>query len=157
MDIIIGISATIAILSVAVIFGTDVLAAVVLRSVYATVDDRTLVQAVGRGHHFGDRRLPVVGVLGVVFTVITAGLGFIGGVPVAGALASAALLLLVVWLVLFARIAKPINARLSAAALADEVPTDARRLQDRWESIITVRAVLQGVAVLLLCLALVLG
>jgi hypothetical protein len=148
-------TAIVAILGVAIIFGADVLAAVVLRPVYAGVDDRTLVQAVGRGHHFGDRRLPIAGILGVVFTVITALLALVTGRLVAGFLAAAAVLLLVGWLVLFTRIAKPINVRLSAAALADEVPADARALQNRWESIITLRSVIQGTAVLLLCLVLV--
>jgi hypothetical protein len=155
MDIVIPLTATLALLGVAVIFGADVVAAVVLRPVYAGVDDRTLVQAVGRGHHFGDRRLPVAGVLGVVSTAVAAGLALIARMPLTAAFAGGALLLLVVWLVLFARISKPINARLSAAALADEVPEDARALQDRWESIITVRAVIQGLAVVLLCLVLV--
>lgn len=154
MHTVIAITATIAIANVAIIFGTDVLAAVVLRPVYAGVDDRTLVQAVGRGHHVGDMRLPVVGVLGVVATAATAALGFVDGAPLIGALAAAALLALVIWLSLFGRVAKPINARLSAAALADEVPADARALQDRWESIIAARAILQGVAVVLLCSAL---
>lgn len=156
MDLIVSLTAIVAILSVAVIYGADVLAAVVLRPVYAAVDDRTLVQAVGRGHHVGDRRLPVVGVTGVVFTALTTGLAFIAMSPVAGALAGCALLLLLVWLGLFARVSKPINVRLSTAALADEVPSDARLLQDKWESIITVRAVIQGASVLLLCLTLVL-
>ena len=155
MDIVIPLTTTLALLGVAVIFGADVVAAVVLRPVYAGVDDRTLVQAVGRGHHFGDRRLPVAGILGVVSTAVTAGLALIARMPLTAALAGGALLLLVVWLVLFARISKPINARLSAAALADEVPEDARALQDRWESIITLRAVIQGLAVVLLCLVLV--
>ncbi len=151
MDVIIPITATIAILGIAVIFGADVVAAVVLRPVYAGVDARTLVQAVGRGHHFGDRRLPVAGILGVVFTAITAALAFIAGTPVPGILAGLALLLLVSWLVLFTWISKPINARLSAAAMADEALPEARELQDRWESIITPRAVIQGLAMLLLC------
>lgn len=155
MQLLISATAIVAILGVAVIFGADVLAAVVLRPVYAGVDDRTLVRAVGRGHHFGDRRLPVAGILGVVFTAITSLLAFIGGSSAVGMLAATALLLLVVWLALFTRVSKPINARLSAAALADEVPPDARALQDRWESIITLRAVIQGVAMLLLCLVLV--
>lgn len=155
MNLLISATAIVAILGVAIIFGADVLAAVVLRPVYAGVDDRTLVQAVGRGHHFGDRRLPIAGILGVVFTVITALLALVTGRLVAGFLAAAAVLLLVGWLVLFTRIAKPINVRLSAAALADEVPADARALQNRWESIITLRSVIQGTAVLLLCLVLV--
>ncbi len=151
MDVIVSITTTVAILGVAVIFGADVLAAVVLRPVYTGVDARTLVQAVGRGHHFGDRRLPIAGILGVVFTAATAIIAFIGRMPAPGFLAGAALLLLLTWLVLFTRISKPINARLSAAALAGEVPENARELQDRWESIITLRAVIQGVSVLLLC------
>lgn len=155
MHIIVPITTIVAILGVAVIFGADVLAAVVLRPVYAGVDDRTLVQAVGRGHHFGDRRLPIAGILGVVFTALTAVLAFAGQLWIAAGLACAALLLLALWLVLFTRISKPINARLSSAALADEVPVDARELQGRWESIITLRAVMQGAAVLLLCLVLV--
>lgn len=158
MDIIVTITAIttiIAILGVAVIFGADVLAAVVLRPVYAGVDDRTLVQAVGRGHHFGDRRLPIAGILGVVFSAVTAVLAFVGQLWISAILASASLLLLAIWLILFARISKPINARLSSAALADDVPADARELQDRWESIINLRAVIQGAAVLLLCLVLV--
>lgn len=151
MTFAIAISATLAIFGIAVIFGADVLAAVVLRPVYAGVDDRTLVQAVGRGHHFGDRRLPVAGVGGVVFTAMAAVLGFVGGKVVPGALAAGALALLLAWLVLFARISKPINRELSAAALADQVPADARTLQQRWESIINLRAVIQGLALLLLC------
>lgn len=146
-----AITATVALLGIAVIFGADVVAAVVLRPTYASVDDRTLVQAAGRGHHFGDKRLPVAGILGVICTALTAALAFIAGVPLAATLAALALLLLVIWLILFARVAKPINARLTAAALADDVPEDARALQDRWESIITIRAVIQGGAVALLC------
>ncbi|GAA2442792.1 DUF1772 domain-containing protein [Agromyces soli] len=156
MTIAIAITATVALLGIAVIFGADVVAAVVLRPTYAGVDDRTLVQAVGRGHHFGDRRLPVAGILGVVCTALTAALAFVAGLVLPGALASAALLLLLVWLLLFARISKPINARLAAAALADEVPADARALQQRWESIIDLRAVIQGAAVVLLALVLLL-
>ncbi|MBN9142114.1 MAG: DUF1772 domain-containing protein [Micrococcales bacterium] len=154
MDTLISLTAILAILGTAVIYGADVLAAVVLRPVYAGVDDRTLVQAVGRGHHFGDRRLPIAGILGVIFTALTALLGVLAGMPLAGAAASGALLLLLGWLVLFARIAQPINRRLSAAALADETPEDARALQSRWESIITLRACMQGAALLLLCVAL---
>lgn len=146
-----AITATLALLGIAVIFGADVVAAVVLRPTYAGVDDRTLVQAVGRGHYFGDKRLPIAGILGVVCTALTAALAFLTGHIFPGVLAATALLLLLTWLMMFARISKPINARLSAAALADEVPADARALQDRWESIINIRAIIQGIAVVLLC------
>ncbi len=157
MDIVIGAAATIAILCVAVIFGTDVLAAVVLKPVYADVDDRTMVQAVGRGHYYGDKRLPIVGILSVVLTVVTALLAYVWGTILGGVLATLALVMLLVWLLLFGRISAPINKKLTAAAFADEVPTDARALQTRWESIIPLRATLQGLAIVLLCAAIILG
>ncbi|MGO4680414.1 DUF1772 domain-containing protein [Microbacterium sp. 2MCAF23] len=144
-----------AITTIAVIFGTDVLAAVVLRPVYAEVDETTLVQVVGRGHYYGDRRLPGVGIAGVVLTVATAALSAFWGSLAAAALATVALVALLLWLVLFGTIAKPINTTLTAAALGGTVPTDVRALQDRWESIIPLRATLQGLALVLLCVALV--
>lgn len=157
MDLFIALGATLAILCLAIIYGTDVVAAVVQRPVYAELDDRALVQVVGRGHYYGDRRLPIVGILGTVFAVATAGLALVWGGPLAGALATVALVLVLVWLTLFARISAPINKVLTAAAHADEVPADARTLQARWESIIVLRAVLLGVALLLLCATIALG
>lgn len=157
MDLIIGTAATFAILALAVIFGTDVVSAVVFRPVYAEIDDRSLVQVTGRGHYYGDRRLPVVGILGTVLTAATVVLSLLWGTPVAAAAAALALLLLLVWLTLFARISAPINKKLTAAALADDVPSDARALQARWESIIPLRAVLLGLSILFLCATILLG
>ncbi|MCE4025521.1 DUF1772 domain-containing protein [Microbacterium sp. Au-Mic1] len=144
-----------AITAIAVIFGTDVVTAVVLRSVYAEVDERTLVQVVGRGHYYGDRRLPIVGIAGVVLTAATAALSAFWGSAIAAALAAAALAALLIWLILFGRISKPINTAFTAAALSGQVPREARSLQDRWESILPLRATLQGLALVLLCVALV--
>lgn len=45
--------------------------------------------------------------------------------------------------------------RLTAAATAGDVPTNARVLQGDWDRIITARAVLQGLAIVALCVALV--
>lgn len=157
MDLIIGTAATFAILALAVIFGTDVVSAVVFRPVYAEIDDRSLVQVTGRGHYYGDRRLPVVGILGTVLTAATVVLSLLWGTPVAAAAAALALLLLLVWLTLFARISAPINKKLTAAALADDVPSDARALHTRWESIIPLRAVLLGLSILFLCATILLG
>ncbi|WP_251441699.1 DUF1772 domain-containing protein [Microbacterium sp. USTB-Y] len=151
MSLIIGITAVLAVLGLAGIFGTDLSVAVVQRAVYAELDDRTLVRIIGRGHYYGDRRFPVIGIGGTVATAATALLAFLGGAPLAGPLAAAALILVIVWLLLFVRVAKPINARFTAAAAAGEVPEDARALQARWESIIPLRAGLLAVAIALLC------
>jgi len=157
MDLIIGATATFAILALAVIYGTDVVAAVVQRPVYAEIDDRSLVQVTGRGHYYGDRRLPIVGILGTILTAATAALSLFWGTPLTGAMAVVALVALLVWLTLFARISAPINKVLTAAALADEVPSNARALQARWESIIPLRAVLLGLSILLLCATILFG
>ncbi|UUO00839.1 hypothetical protein M4D79_18950 [Mycolicibacterium novocastrense] len=55
----------------------------------------------------------------------------------------------------YTRISKPVNAVLSAAAVAGEVPADVRRLQTRWESVIDVRVAVQAIALTALCVALV--
>ncbi|UOQ90365.1 DUF1772 domain-containing protein [Agromyces endophyticus] len=157
MSIVIAVAAVIAVLNLAVIFGTDVVAAVVLRPVYAELDDRSMVQVVGRGHYYGDRRLPVVGILGTVLTAASVVLAALWGTPLAATAAAIALVLLLVWLAMFARISAPINKVLTAAALAGEVPADARSLQARWESIIVLRSVLLGLAILLLCATLALA
>src|ERR1700728_4593300 len=59
----------------------------------------------------------------------------------------------VVWLGIYLRISAPVNRALTAAARAGQVPTDARSLQRRWDSVIAARAILQGAAVIALCVA----
>jgi hypothetical protein len=70
------------------------------------------------------------------------------------ALAGTALALLLVWLLVYVRVSKPINQRLTAAAEDGDVPANARVLQVNWDRVINARAVLQGLAVCALCVAL---
>jgi hypothetical protein len=58
------------------------------------------------------------------------------------------------WLVLYLRVSAPINRQLTAAAEAGHELPDGRALQAKWDSIIGVRAVLQGLAVATLCVSL---
>ena len=152
MPIVIETLAIVATLCTAVIFGIDVLAAVVLRPAFREVDNHTLVQITGRTHRYGNQRLPLPGIVSVVAAAATAVAAFASGHPQAGVAAATGLVFLLVWLVLFNRIALPINKALIAASYAGETPTEARTLQDRWESIINVRAVLQGLALLAFCI-----
>ncbi len=57
------------VLACGIIYGTDVFSAIVLRPALAQVDDRTLVSIMGRVHDFGDRRLRVPGVAGLVAAI----------------------------------------------------------------------------------------
>jgi hypothetical protein len=149
--------AIVAVLCTAVIFGTDVLATLVMRPAFAEIDDRSLVQIVGRTHRFGNQRLPVAGIGSVVTAAGTVVVAFIAGHAGAGIAAAAGLALLLVWLVLFSRISLPINKAFIAATEGGETPADARALQARWDSIITLRASLQGLALLGFCVAIALA
>jgi hypothetical protein len=58
----------------------------------------------------------------------------------AGALAA---LGLISFTAVYNRVTKPVNTALTATALADQVPDDARQLQARWDSVINARVALQ--------------
>jgi hypothetical protein len=59
------------------------------------------------------------------------------------------------WLVIYGTINAPINKQLTRAAQEGRVPPNARDLQTRWDSVIYLRAALQGAAVAALCITLV--
>jgi hypothetical protein len=68
--------------------------------------------------------------------------------------AGIALVLLLVWLTVYLRVSAPINRRLSAAAVACRALPNGRALQAKWDQVINARAMLQGLAVAALCVAL---
>ncbi|MFZ0228686.1 MAG: DUF1772 domain-containing protein [Mycobacterium sp.] len=146
--------AMIAVLGTAVVYGTDVFCAMVQRPALAHVDDRALVAVMGNVHFYGDRRMPVPGVLGMAAAAISAALAAASGHWAQAIAAGVAVGLLAVWLGLYLRVSAPINRRLTAAADQSEPPVNARALQHNWDRIITIRAVLQGLAVTALCAAL---
>ena len=147
-------AAVVAVLGTAVVFGTDVFCAIVQRPALAAIDDRALVAVMGNVHRYGDRRMPVPGAVGIVAASTSAVLALIGGHVTQAMLSTVAVVLLLVWLVLYTRISAPINRQLSAAAGSGDVLPNARFLQDRWDRIINARATLQSLAVAALCLAL---
>jgi hypothetical protein len=143
------------VLACGIIYGTDVFSAIVLHPALALVDDRTLVSTMGRVHDFGDRRLRVPGIAGIGTAIAgTAVVAWAGhsGATIAGTIA---VLALASWLIIYARISAPINSRLTAASQREEIPYDARLLQQRWDRVITPRSGLQMVAILALCTALI--
>jgi hypothetical protein len=148
-------AALIAVVSTGVVYGTDAFCALVQRPALARVDDATLTAAMGNVHRFGDRRMPVPGILGIVASAAACVLAATAGRPVASATAGAALTMLVGWVLLYLRISAPINRALTAAADNYETPANARALQHDWDRIIVPRAVLQGLAVAALCMHLI--
>ena len=65
-----------------------------------------------------------------------------------------ATLALIIFLGVYTRVSKPVNTALTAAAVADRVPGDARQLQARWDSVIDLRVALQTLALAALCIGL---
>jgi hypothetical protein len=154
LDHIMRAAALIAVLGTSVVYGTDVFCAIVLRPALAVVDDRALVAVMGSVHRYGDRRMPVPGVLGVVATAVCAALATVAAHWAQTIAAGAALAALVIWLVLYTRVSAPINRQLTAAADASRALPNGRALQAQWDRIIGARAMLQGLAVAALCVVL---
>jgi hypothetical protein len=151
MATVIEIFAGLAVLSNAVIYGTDVFGAIVQRPAMAAVDDRTLTQALGHIHLIADVRFKAIGIAGLIAAIATTIAAAVSGHWISTGAGAVASLALITFLILYTRIAKPINTALTTAALADRIPDDARALQARWDSIINLRAALQGFALAALC------
>jgi Domain of unknown function (DUF1772) len=149
-----SVAALIGVLGTAVVYGTDVFCAMVQRPALARIDDVALVAVMGNVHRYGDRRMPLPGVLGLIAAAASAMVAAAAGRWVPAVMAGAAVALLLVWLVLYVRVSAPINRQLTAAAQAHDVPANARVLQANWDRVITARATLQGLAVCALCVAL---
>lgn len=154
MGILIEVLAGLSIAANGVVYGTDVFTAIVLSPAIAAVDDRSFVQLLGQVHRIADRRLPVIGAAGLLSAVAMTAFAAAGGRPLSAAAGGLATIALILFLVIYSRISKPVNTALTAAALADRVPGDARRLQARWDSVIDARVALQTVALAALCVGL---
>jgi hypothetical protein len=154
LDLISRAAALIAVLGTAVVYGTDVFSAIVLRPALAVVDERALVEVMGSVHRYGDRRMPVPGVLGVLATATSAVLAAVAAHWAQAIAAAAAVVLLLVWVALYARVSAPINRQLTAAADAGQPLPNGHALQTKWDRIIDARAVLQGLALAALCVVL---
>ena len=150
----IEILAALAILANAVIYGTDVFGALVLCPAIGAVDDRTLTQAMGHIHRIADRRIAAISIGGLIVTAAVTALAAATGRWASAAAAALATFALVIFAVVYTRISKPVNKALTASALADRVPGDARQLQARWDSVINARVALQTIALGALCVVL---
>jgi hypothetical protein len=146
--------ALVAVLGTGVVYGTDVFCAMVQRPALARVDDRVLLAVMGSIHRYGDRRMPVPGVLGLLAAATSAVVAATAGRWTQAVAAGIAVGLLMVWLLIYLRVSAPINHQLTAAIDQSDPAINARELQHNWDRVITLRAVLQGLAVTALCTAL---
>ena len=141
------IAAIIGVMAAGIIYGTDVFCAIVQRPALTKVDDATAAAVMGRVHQYGDRRLPVPGILGILAAAVTTVDRAVSGSPAAVITAGIALIAMLAWLRLYLHVAAPVNRALTAAAVAGVTPANSRSLQARWDSVITPRALLMAIAV----------
>ena len=140
----------VAVLSVAVVFGTDVFFTVVGRRALAHTSAPAMLETMGRVHEVADRRMPVFGVLGIAGGVLAIALA-----PTSRAAAFTALGAQLLWLAVYLTINKPVNVRMTDAARAGVSSSDGRSWQKRWESALIPRSLLMAVALVALLLAIV--
>ena len=79
MIALVHITALIAVLGTGVVYGTDVFCAMVQRPALAAIDDRALVAVMGNVHRYGDRRMPLPGVVGMLAGATSAALAAAAG------------------------------------------------------------------------------
>ncbi|WP_322860702.1 DUF1772 domain-containing protein [Mycobacterium europaeum] len=154
LEVVIRAATLLAVLGTAVVYGTDVFCAIVLRPALTSIDDDALVAVMGSVHRYGDRRMPVPGMLAIGAAAASAVLATVTAHWPQAIAAAAALVLLLIWTALYTQVSAPINRQLTAAADAGGPLPSGRVLQAKWDSIINARAALQGLAVAALCVAL---
>ena len=115
------------VLACGIIYGTDVLSAIVLRPALALADDQTLVSIRGRVHDFGNRRLRMPGVAGLVAAILETAMIAWAGHLAATVAGTIAVVTLACWLIIYARISAPINSRVPARADRRGHPRGPRR------------------------------
>ena len=135
------------VMAAGIIYGTDVFCAIVQRPALGRLDDATVAAVMGRVHQYGDRRLPIPGVIGILAAAIATAARAASGSPAGVIEAGIALAAMLTWLSLYLRVAAPVNRALTAAAVAHVTPANSRSLQSRWDSVILPRALLMAIAV----------
>ncbi|WP_327142505.1 DUF1772 domain-containing protein [Nocardia sp. NBC_01327] len=135
-----------AVLANGAVYGTDICATAITRSVNKHLDDAQVTIAAGWGHYYGDKRMPIFGAGGVITAVLTTVLALVSGQTGAAIAAGIAVVALLSWLGFYVRIAKPVNTAQTAAAKSGIIPANARALQDKWDSILPYRVALQAIA-----------
>lgn len=137
----------VATLTVGVVYGTDVFHALVVKRAAALSSDQAIADLIGNTHLIADKRMPIIGVTGVISSLLLTALNYNTSLSVYSGIALTALIL---HLIIYFKVAKPINAQMSAAAVAKETLSEIRSLQLQWDSVIVYRALLLTLAMIAL-------
>ena len=138
------------ILSTAVVFGTDIFFLTIGRVALKRASADAGTEVMGFFHLFADARMPFWGILAIVSNILLAVLTvsqhrwFYGS----------SIVMLILFVVFYTRLAKPINQIQIEAAKNGKILANARELQAAWDGLLLVRVPLLLVSLLAQCLAL---
>lgn len=150
-DHLVSLVSLVGILSTAVLFGTDMFFLTIGRPALGSASASAGTEVMGFFHMYGDRRMPVWGVSaiasGLVLAVVsTSGQRWLSVVSLAA---------LMLFLICYTRLSKPINRIQTEAARTGQVLDNGRDLQSSWDRSLRIRVPLLGVSLLAQCLILI--
>ena len=138
-------------ISTAVIFGTDMYFVTVGRPALRLASPSTATEVMGFLHLFGDRRMPVWGVLAILSNLLMVLFSRSGH----RAFYLLSLSMLILFVVIYDRFSKPINRLQTEAAKTGGTLANARVLQASWDRSLMIRAPLLAMCMLAQFVALV--
>jgi hypothetical protein len=138
------------ILSTAVVCGTDMFFLTVGRPALRLASSSAGTEVMGFLHMFGDARMPIWGVSAILSNFL---LAVLSGTEQRW-FYSASLLMLILFVVVYARLSKPINQIQTEAAKNGKSLDNVRELQASWDRSLIIRVPLLVVSLLAQCLVL---
>ncbi|UWZ81908.1 hypothetical protein [Occallatibacter riparius] len=138
------------IVSTAAVFGTDMFFLTIGRAALWRTSAAAGTEVMGFFHLFADARMPIWGVVATLSNIVLAVMS--GSAQRWFYLAS--LLMLILFVVIYARLSKPINQVQTKAAMAGLPLENARELQAAWDRSLFIRAPLLVVSLVAQCLVL---
>jgi hypothetical protein len=138
------------ILSTAVVFGTDMFFLTIGRSALRLASPSAGTEIMGFFHMFADSRMPIWGVSAIVSNLLLVALSKSGQ----RWLYLASLLTLILFVILYNLLSKPINRIQTEAARAGKTLDNARELQASWDRVLLIRVPLLVASLLAQCFAL---
>jgi len=145
-----GAVSVVGILSTAVLYGTDMFFLTCGRPALRLASPSAGTEVMGFFHVFGDARMPIWGIAAILCNIVLAVLS-------RGEqrwLYVASLLMLILFVISYARMSKPINRIQTEAAKAGKSLDNGRELQASWDRSLNIRVPLLVLSLLAQCLAL---
>jgi hypothetical protein len=150
MNYLIWSASLIGILGTAVVCGTDMFFLTVGRPALRLASPSAGTEVMGFIHSFGDARMPIWGVLAILSNLLLALFNRSGH----RGFYFASLTMLILFVVLYNLLSKPINRLQTEAARTGQMLDNARELQASWDRSVMIRTPLLVVSLLAQCLAL---